>query len=112
MQLEAEKLDDGVLKVALAGRMDVQGTQEIDLKFNAHTANQHAVIVDMSAVEFLASIGIRTLILVAKAVSRRGGKIVILNPDSNVTNVLQMAGIDTLIPIFRSLDEAHGAVIS
>ena len=67
-------------------------------------------MVDMSAVSFLASIGIRTLLMTAKAVSGRGGKMVILNPDDNVTNVLQMAGIDTLIPICRSLEEAQAAL--
>ena len=110
MKLETESLDSGILKISLAGRMDVQGTQEIDLKFNGHTANQRAVIVDMSAVDFLASIGIRTLLLVAKAISRRGGKMVLLNPDANVSNVLEMAGIYTLIPICRSVDEARSAV--
>lgn len=110
MNIEAENLDNGIIKIRLAGRMDVQGTQEIDLKFNGHTANQRAVIVDMSAVDFLASIGIRTLLLVAKAVSRRSGRMVLLNPDANVSNVLEMAGIDTLIPICRSFDEARSAV--
>ncbi len=110
MHIDSESLDGGILKIALAGRMDVQGTQEIDLKFTGYTANQKSVIVDMSAVEFLASIGIRTLLLSAKAISRRGGKIVLFNPDASVTSVLQMAGIDTLIPIVRSLDEARLAV--
>lgn len=110
MNIESETLDDGVLKISLAGRMDVQGTQEIDLKFNGYTANQKAVIVDMTAVDFLASIGIRTLLLVAKAISRRGGKMVLFNPDTNVSHVLEMAGIDTLIPICRSFDEARSAV--
>ena len=110
MKIEAESLDGGILKINLAGRMDVQGAQEIDLKFTGYTAKQRAVIVDMSAVDFLASIGIRTLLLSAKAVSSRGGKMVVLNPDANVTKVLEMAGIDTLIPICRSLDEARTAV--
>jgi anti-anti-sigma factor len=110
MNIESESLDNGILKISLAGRMDVHGTQEIDLKFNGYTASQRSVIVDMSAVNFLASIGIRTLLLVAKAITQRGGKMVILNPDSNVAHVLEMAGIDTLIPICRSFDEARSAV--
>ncbi len=110
MNIEAENLDNGILKLALSGRMDVQGTQEIDLKFTGHTANRKAVIVDLSAVSFLASIGIRTLLLSAKAVTGRGGRMVLLNPDANINSVLQMAGIDTLIPICRSLDEARSAV--
>jgi anti-anti-sigma factor len=110
MNIEAETLDGGIVKISLAGRMDVQGAQEVDIKFNGYTANQRAVIVDMSAVNFLASIGIRTLLLVAKAVSLRGGKMILLNPDQNVSHVLDMAGIDTVIPISRSLDDARAAV--
>jgi len=110
MNIEAESLDGGIQKISLAGRMDVQGAQEIDLKFTSYTANKTAVIVDLSGVDFLASIGIRTLLMSAKAVSSRGGKMVFLNPDTNVTHILAMAGIDTLIPIFRSLDEAQSAV--
>lgn len=110
MHIEAESLDNGILKINLAGRMDVQGAQEIDLKFTGYTAKQHAVIVDLSTVDFLASIGIRTLLLSAKAVASRGGRMAVLNPDVNVTKVLEMAGIDTLIPICRSVDEARSAV--
>lgn len=110
MHIETESLDGGILRINLAGRMDVQGAQEIDLKFTGHTANQRSVIVDLSGVSFLASIGIRTLLLAAKAVNQRGGKIVLLNPDENVTKVLEMAGIDTMIPINRSLDDARLAV--
>jgi len=110
MQIDSESLDGGILKIKLAGRMDVQGAQEIDLKFTGYTANQRSVIVDLSGVNFLASIGIRTLLLAAKAVNQRGGKIVLLNPDDNVTKVLEMAGIDTMIPISRSLEDARLAV--
>jgi anti-anti-sigma factor len=110
MQIDSETLDEGIVKIMLAGRMDVQGTQEIDIKFSAYAARQSAVIVDMSAVDFLASIGIRTLLLTAKAMAQRGGKIVLLNPDANVTHILEMAGIDTLIPVLRSLEDARSAV--
>ena len=110
MQIESTNIVDGIIKISLSGRMDVQGTQEIDLKFTSYTATQNAVMVDMNAVSFLASIGIRTLLMTAKAVYGRGGKMVILNPDDNVTNVLQMAGIDNLIPICHSLEEAHSAL--
>lgn len=110
MQIDAKLLEGNVRKINLAGRMDVQGSNEIDLKFSSFVANQMAVIVDMSAVEFLSSIGIRTLMLNAKAVSQRGGKMVLLNPAQTITSVLEMAGIDTLIPICRTEVEALLAV--
>ena len=110
MKIETETFDDGIIKIDLAGRMDGQGTQEIDQELMDYACSQRSVIVDMSAVDFIASVGIRSLILVAKAVSRRGGKIVLLNPDANTTKLLQMARIDDLIPIHRSLDGALQAV--
>ena len=110
MKIASESLAAGALKINLEGRMDVQGAQEIDLKFSGMTANQKAVIVDMAAVDFLASIGIRTLLLNAKAVNARGGKMVLLAPDANVTRVLQTAGIDTLIPICATLTAAQSVL--
>lgn len=112
MNIDATALDGGIQKISLSGRMDVQGTAEIDLKYTSMNANQRAVIVDMSGVEFLGSIGIRTILLSAKAVSQKGGKTTLLNPNPDISKVLEMAGISTLIPISRSLDEARKLVLA
>lgn len=110
MKIEAETLENGIQKITLSGRMDIQGTAEIDLKYSGMTAKQMAVIVDMSGIEFLSSIGIRTLLLSAKAVSGRGGKTTLLNPNPDITKVLEMAGISSLIPVTRSIEDARKAV--
>ena len=75
MQLESELLDEYIMKISLDGRLDIEGTQAIDMKFTALTATQKAaILVDMSKVSFLASIGMRTLLSCAKAAAARGGK--------------------------------------
>lgn len=111
MRIQGEQLDGDVYKISLEGRMDIIGTQEIDLKFTGMTAApRKSIIVDISGVDFLASIGIRTLLVNTKAVNNRGGKLVILNPDDNIEKILLMAGIDVLIPIFKDLESAIAAV--
>ena len=63
MELTYEDLDDGVRRVRLSGRMDVEGSREIDLKFTSLTASRQAfVIVDLSLVDFLSSLGLGTLV--------------------------------------------------
>ncbi len=110
MQIYGEQLAGEVYKINLEGRMDIIGNQEIDLKFSGMTAAPRKfIIVDLSGVDFLASIGIRTLLVSSKAVNNRGGKLVILNPDSNIEKVLLMAGINVLIPIFNDLESAIGS---
>jgi anti-anti-sigma factor len=111
MQMDVVQLEDGVTRVNLAGRMDIEGTQAIDLKFTALTANRRAaVIVDLSQVTFLASIGMRTLLSSAKALSQKGGKMVLLSPQPMVATALSTAGIDLLIPIVADLDAARAAL--
>jgi hypothetical protein len=40
MELEFEDLDDGVRRINLRGRMDMEGTSEIDLKFTSLAASR------------------------------------------------------------------------
>jgi len=65
------------------------------------------VIVDLSEVDFLASIGILLLTLTAKSVASRGRKIVILNPVPEVQDVLEITGIPAIIPIYSHLESAE-----
>lgn len=98
MQLESELLDDQILKITLTGRLDIEGTQAIDMKFTALTATKKAgILVDMTQVEFLASIGMRTLVSCAKAAANRGGKLVLYRPQPLVKEVLNTSGLDSLI---------------
>jgi anti-anti-sigma factor len=111
MDLESELLDEQIVKVTLDGRLDVQGTQAIDMKFTALTATKKAaILVDMSKVSFLASIGMRTLLSCAKAVSKRGGKMVLLDPQPMVREVLDRTGVGSLIPVYEDIEAAKEAL--
>jgi anti-anti-sigma factor len=52
------------------------------------------------------------LISSAKALNNRGGKLALLNPSPQVAKVLDLAQIDTIIPIFDSLDSACVEVLA
>ncbi len=110
MNLTTESLPGGVTKVVLDGVLDIPGSQAIDLRFNVIAGANRAVIVDLSAVSFLASIGIRTLLSGAKAIQLKGGKLVLFNPTATVEKVLRVTGVDTLMPIFSDFDAAVRAV--
>jgi anti-anti-sigma factor len=107
MELEITNLDGGIKLVKLVGRMDLKGTNEIDNQFTFSTSSgKTPVLVDMSEVEFLASIGMRMLISNAKALAKRGSKMILFKPTPLVRDALVTAGFDELIPIFEDYDEA------
>jgi anti-anti-sigma factor len=110
MEMVVEDIDGGVTNVILRGRLDTAGADAIDLKFNAVAGSKRAIVVDLSNVNLLTSLGIRVLLLGARAVKSKGGKLVILSPDANVRAVLQTAKTDTLIPIFDDVKAAIAAV--
>jgi len=66
-------------------------------------------VVDLGGVDFIASIGIRHLVMAAKTVARGTGKLVLLAPNPMVTEILVIAGLDQLLPIVRSEGEARAA---
>lgn len=107
MNINEEQLNDGVVKINLSGRMDIEGVGQIETKFAGMTAAPRmSIVVDMSEVPYMSSIGIRALLINAKAVSRRGGKFVLLSPQRDVKKVLETSGIDQLIGLYSDLDDA------
>src|SRR5262245_24145860 len=99
MNLDVTELENGITQIALSGRLDVEGALKIDGEFNQIAEQKKNVLVDLSGVTFIASLGIRTLITGAKATANNGGKMVLLNPQSNVERVLRTSRVDTVIPI-------------
>ncbi len=72
-------------------------------------AKKKKVVIDLGAVNFMGSLGMRTLVVAAKAVAKKGGKLVLLKPQPNVDRALRTSGIDTVIPIAR--DSAGAAAL-
>jgi anti-anti-sigma factor len=77
MNLDVAELENGITKVTLSGRLDIEGALKIDNEFNTIVEDKKKVVVDLSEVPFIASLGIRTLITGAKATANHGGKMVL-----------------------------------
>jgi anti-anti-sigma factor len=112
MKMSTADLPNGVTKVSLVGKLDIAGAHAIDLHFNVIAGSKRAVIVDLSEVVFIASMGLRTLVIGAKSIISKKGRIVLLAPAADVEKVLRDSGIDSLIPIHYELDEAVAAVVA
>lgn len=114
MPISYEDPSESFRRITLTGRLDTAGADEIATRFAAlsATANRR-VVVDLTSVSFLASIGIRALISNAKALQQRGGRMVLLVGNNPVvTSTLEAAGVDTLIPLFADPAEADRSALA
>ena len=77
---------------------------------NLIKAGAHRLILDLSALEYLGSAGVRAFLLAQKAVAARGGKMALLNCRPSVREVLRICGVEQLAPTTESTEAAHRTV--
>lgn len=112
MSIDFEDSANHIRHIKISGRLDILGAGQIDTKFAALAATEKRhLVVDLTAVTFLASIGIRSIISNAKAQQLRGGKMVLFVGDNAVVSkTLETTGIDALVPMFKTIRDAEKAV--
>ena len=112
MELQFSELENNIRLIKLDGKLDIAGAREIEGKIASYSAGEKPrLIVDLSDVEFIASIGIRLLTLTAKSIASRGGKMILLNPNPDVQHVLDVTGIPAIVPISSDLETAQTMVM-
>ena len=105
--------DAGELRtIVISGRLDVDGTDSVVGQLNELAgAPKKGVVVDISSLKFLASIGVRALVAAAKAVKARGGKLaLVVDSGSTVMMSIKATGVDQLVPVFASAVDAEKAL--
>ena len=111
--MEVTGVDDNVTKVTLTGRLDTPGVEDIETRFVASLVPAgKSAIVDLSGVEFVASMGIRMLITVARSLHQRHARLVLYGPQSMVKKTLETVSLSEIIPIVGDQAEAIDAVSS
>jgi anti-anti-sigma factor len=114
MSISHTDIGDNLRKIRIMGRLDLLGNDSVagELEKLA-AAPKKGVVVDVSSLKFLASLGIRALVKCAKAVQERGGRMVlVVGSNSLVAMSLEATGVNNLIPMFRSSAEAERAALT
>jgi hypothetical protein len=71
-------------------------------------ARKRDTVVNMSAVQFLGSTGIRVFVSAARALKRENKKLVLCGVQPPIEKALRLSGFDTIVELFPSLDEGQG----
>jgi anti-anti-sigma factor len=114
MSISHTDVGDDLRKIVILGRLDLPGTESVagELERLA-AAPKKGVVVDVSSLKFLASLGIRALLKSAKAVEERGGRMVlVVGNNSQVVMSLEATGVSDLLPMFKSNGEAERAAVA
>jgi anti-anti-sigma factor len=100
MDIDISTLEGAITCVRLNGRLDAPGADSIGLRFSAAAgAAPCRVVVDLSGVGFIASLGMRLLISSARNAKAKGGVMVLFGATEMVQDVLEQMAIDQIMPI-------------
>jgi anti-anti-sigma factor len=112
MDMKVTEADGGVTHVVLGGRFDISGAQEVDPRFQELSNTSKLLIVDLAGVSFLASLGVRTLIMSARTQIRRGADMAVCGANENVEKVLRVTGFNEVAGIYPDFASAAAALTS
>ena len=91
----------------VSGKAGVDQIEELDRQLHLLTAlAPKLVVLDLSNVAYVSSMGIGSLLRFRNDVTQAGGKVVVASPQPTVATVLRMGKIDRVLPIFNSVDAA------
>ncbi len=102
MQIEKTDLGESVTRLKLAGRLDINGAAMAEIPLSLAAKNCRRLVIDMSEVSYVASLGVRHLVMAAKALDRGGGKLVLFSVTEAVAEILTTMGITDIIPLAAS----------
>lgn len=106
MEISTVRLNGDILRVTLNGSLDIAGAGEAEPKFKQICADELRVIINMAGVDFMASIGVRVLVMSAKQIGNRGGRLALYGCTPDVAGILKSVGVDTILFMKDSEEEA------
>jgi len=81
---------------------------DVEPKFIALVKTTDKLIIDLTDVSFMSSVGMRTIVVTAKSLREKGGKLVLASPQAEVEKALKTTGVDTIISIVPDVNAAIG----
>jgi anti-anti-sigma factor len=105
LRAEQQTAGGGVV-VTVTGEIDVD-TTDVLADALARAADVAAVVVaDLTAVTFMDSTGLNTLLGAHRDLAARGGRLALVGAQPAVRRVLELTGVDTVIPLHPNIRQA------
>jgi stage II sporulation protein AA (anti-sigma F factor antagonist) len=99
----------GIVVVELKGKIDTLTAAATERELFEHCAGARHLVVDMSAVGYLNGAGLRILLNAAQRLQMHGGQLILCAVPSYIREVLDIAGVTSVFPVWSTRAEALAA---
>lgn len=110
MEFHRDEIDPDVVILAADRTIDsFSGAAVVDDLLRAVEQDVRKVIVDCSALGYMSSIGLTTLVRLHKRLSERDGQVKLANVPPPLARLLAITRLQQVFPAYGSVDEAREA---
>jgi anti-anti-sigma factor len=104
--------ENGIPILVLTGRLNQASADALHAAAMeiAGGDTDRALIIDMGGVDFVASVGIRSLIRPSQALSMRGGKLAVANLNPQISDFFKLTGLDQMFRVYETVTDATAGV--
>jgi len=108
MSVEATQLESGIAVIAISGRLAMGiETERLDATVKGLIQKeQKHFIFDIAKLDYVDSSGIGMLVSCLTNVRKAGGELKVVGANPRIRRIFSMTGVDTMMPLFNTLDEA------
>jgi len=94
----------GRVIVRLAGEIDLSNVDGLEAQIESAIAHAQDVVIDLTAIDFIDSRGLRLLNRVSSSIADRDGTLLVVAPASSVArSVLDMTGMSSELTVHESV---------
>jgi anti-anti-sigma factor len=101
------RIENNAIVVTISGRLDAVTAPEYEKRIRELIDGGNSYfVVDFEPLDYISSAGLRVLLLMAKLLKEKGGKVCFANVNGNVRSVFEMSGFTALFKMENSVAEA------
>jgi anti-sigma B factor antagonist len=110
-RLTASLTEEKVLLVEARGELDIATTPALRERLEKALDEGHTrIVVDLSEVSFIDSVGLASIVNARHRMEPDGRMAIVADPSSYATLIIEVSGVDALLPVLPTRDQAVAAV--
>ena len=99
--------EKGYWVVKLEGRLDISNSSQFEQDcMNWIEHGQRKFILDLGALEYISSAGLRSILAATKKLKAQNGSLALCSLSGLVEEVVTVSGFDNILQVFADLDQA------
>ena len=94
-----KKLEGDKLTIRLEGDLNTLSAPELESAVRAHLQDVNHIVIDMTALNYISSAGLRVLLVAYTDLNARGGTLLIQNPNEEIREIFDVTSFSSFLTI-------------